>query len=218
MKKILTIIGLAAAAMLASSQAQITLYEIVSGPTTSESSTQNVHADVSSAGTLTKGAGINFNSSGSTFNVTAFDTTIADFDGAITANEIITWSFTLSSAYDLRDFSIRLDRSNTGPSEVRIDLDTGSGFTPVLTINSLDAAGANFLNVDLTAFTGVTTGTFRLSAYGASSAAGTFDFENTTAINSTNAASFQLRAIPEPTTVAFLLSGLAAMGLVRRRR
>lgn len=191
------------------------MYEIVSGGTSSTSSIQNQSATVTLATGFSKGSGLDF-STGSTFNVDGFDITNASFADAIADSEFISWSFTFASPQDLETFSVRLDRSPTGPNQVQIELDTGSGYSTVFTDTSLSDSGETTLGISLSTFDAVTSGTFRLSAFGATSNSGSLDFENATAI-ATPAASFQLNAVPEPGTAA-VLGGLGLLTLVRRRR
>jgi len=218
MKTLVVIAGLAVST-LAGVNAQTLLYEIFSGPTPSTSSVPLLtrHADVSSATGYIADVGVNFYHQGDTFSVTAFDITNTSFADAIDDGDVITWSFSLGSAYNLSEFGIRMDRSSRGPGNVRIDLDVGAGFVTVLTISGLNQGGQEYLDVDLSSFTNVTAGTFRLVAFGGTDVAGIFDFENTANLNN---ASFQLSgsAVPEPGTLAFLSLGAAFAFLRNRRR
>lgn len=73
---------------------------------------------------------------------------------------------------------IRYDRSNQGPNNVDIQVDTGSGFTSVFTDGVVNTAGENNDAIDLSFLTNITnTITFRLFAFNATAATGTFDIE-----------------------------------------
>lgn len=195
-----------------------TLFEIVSFNTdTTGPLTQNVDAGVSSVAVYQRGPGLDFNAGG-TFNSKGFDDG-TDAGTAIANGNYITWGFT-SSAFDLTSMSFRYDRSNTGPALGVIQLSiNGGAFADVFSDSDINASGEENLAVDLSSFDNVTSATFRFAGWGATSNAGTFDFENTANING---ASFQLlgeaaNPVPEPATMTVLVAaGLAATA--RRKR
>jgi hypothetical protein len=197
----------------------VTLFELESLNSTSSGSTggtvKNQNALISSATVYTRGSGLVF-TTGSTFNSADFEEG-TDKATAIAANNFITWSFT-STGVDLTDFSIAYDRSSSGPTAGVIQLSVNGGaFVDVLVDNSISDPVETNLNVDLSSFDNVLSGTFRFVGWNASSTAGTFDFENNSAINPTTASSFKLtgvEAVPEPATMAVL----AAIGLAAARK
>ncbi len=210
MKKI-AMIAFAIGTLAVQAQA-VTLFEIVSFNTdTTGPTTQSVDALISSVAVYSRGAGVEFNAGG-TFNSKGWDdgTSAAT---AVAAGNTNSWGFT-SAAVDLTNFSFRYDRSNTGPAQGVIQLSVNGGaFVDVFSDSDINAAGEENLLIDLSSFDNVTSATFRFAGWGASSAAGTFDWENTANING---ASFQLtgeaaQAVPEPATmIALAAAGLAA--------
>lgn len=210
----------ASCVFLAAQASAATLFGIVSGPTVSASSAVLVDSAVtvaSSGGSVyQRGSGLAA-ASGSTFNTQGYGTTSEA--AAITAGDFITWSFTSSTGHDLTSANIRYDRSGTGPAALSIQFSTdGTNFSTVLTDTAVSDAGENVLNIDLSTFDNVTSGTFRVVGWNASSAAGTFDFENDPLVGSaaSSSVSFLLTGepVPEPTTMAIL----AAAGLMAARR
>lgn len=199
----------------------VVIYELVSG--TNSSTVQNANADLVSQTGYVRGSGLSSNAGG-TFNSAGFNTA-ASADAAVANGDFITWGFSLLNSYDLDSFSIRYDRSGTGPAQLRIELDTGSGFTTVFTDTAVAEAGENNLNISLAAFDNVTSGTFRIAPFNASGTSGTFDFENAAPINN---ASFQLNGTfngsggpdpdpdpdptPVPTPIAIVADGIIGPG------
>jgi hypothetical protein len=208
----------ASCVFLAAQASAVTLFGIISGPTVSASSAVGVDPSVtvasSSGSVYQRGSGLIANSGG-TFNSESFLTTSQA--AAIAAGDFITWSFSSAAGVDLTSFNIRYDRSNSGPTSLVIQLDAGSGFTTVHTDTSINASGEDNLGIDLSAFDNVTSGTFRLVAWGGSTG-GTFDFENSAPIGviGSQNVSFVLEGepVPEPATMTVL----AAAGLLAARR
>lgn len=186
------------------------------------STAQNVAPGVLVTG-YTRGSGLTV-FAGETFNSSGFTTNGAESD-AVDNGDFITWGFTSTTALHLTSFDIRYDRSGTGPASLRIDLNAGSGFSEVFRDPAVSATSEDNLAISLASFTNVTSATFRLVGWGASSTGGTFDFENAPAISSP-ASSFQLHgelaavSVPEPAFVFILstASGVASAARFRRQR
>lgn len=139
----------------------------------------NNDANISVNG-ICRGSGVNENTGG-TYNSNNW-TSATSLD----PNDYLEWSLTPNSNYQvsLTTLDLRYDRSPSGPSQLEIQIDTGSGFSVIFTDNTVDDLGENNSGIDLSSFTNITnTITFRLYAYNASSTAGTFDIEEYTATN-----------------------------------
>lgn len=172
-----------------------------------------------SADALFAGPGLDVRNN-ATFNFDDWDIGSISSGDALAADDFWTWGFESAVAYDLADFSIRLDRSGTGPDDFLIELAT-NGSTDFMSVLSFDfqdtGNGVNFLNVDLSSFNAVTDADFRLTAFNSESNAGTFDLEllpsgNGIEINGT------VSAVPLPAPALLLLSGLLGLGALRFRR
>jgi hypothetical protein len=119
--------------------------------------------------------GVTYNSTGGDYNTRNWPQT-----NTIDLNAFLEFSVTPSSEKSVIISSIRtrLDRSSTGPSEVRIRTSLDNYSSDVFTVSNLSTSGAEFSqNLNLNASD---TLTFRIYAYNASSAAGTFDIEGFT--------------------------------------
>lgn len=171
------------------------------------------------ADNLTAGDGIGVQNF-STFNFNNWDPANTSAAAALADNEFWTWGFTSSIAYDLTDFSIRLDRSGTGPDDFLIELSVNGGiFEDVLSHDFADSAsGVNFLNVDLSGFTSVTDADFRLAAFNSEGNAGTFDLETLPGGSNGIVITGEVSAVPLPAPAILLLSGLFGLGALRFRR
>ena len=173
-----------------------------------------------SADNLEAGEGLDVRND-SAFNFDDWDTASVSSADALAANDFWTWGFESSSAYDLTDFSIRLDRSGAGPDDFLIELAiNGSGsFVSVLSHDFQDSAnGVNFLNVDLSGFDSVTDADFRLTAFNSESAAGTFDLELLPSSSNGIIITGEVSAVPLPAPALMLLAGLFGLGALRFRR
>lgn len=157
----------------------------------------------------------------STFNFDDWDTGSTSATAAFVAGDFWTWGFESAIAYDLTDFSIRLDRSPFGPDDFLIELATNGStdFNSVLSFDFQDSAnGVNFLNVDLSGFASVTDADFRLTAFNSESSAGTFDLELLPGGASGIVITGEVSAVPLPAPALLLLSGLLGLGALRFRR
>ena len=173
-----------------------------------------------SADDLFAGPGLDVRNN-ATFNFDDWDVgSIASAD-ALAADDFWTWGFESTVAYDLTDFSIRLDRSSTGPDDFLIELaiNGSTDFMSVLDFDFQDNDGAvNFLNVDLTSFDAVTNADFRLTAFNSESSAGTFDLELLPSSSNGIEITGTVSAVPLPAPALLLLSGLFGLGALRFRR
>lgn len=131
-------------------------------------------ANLSATG-ICRGIGITENA-GLTYNSNSWTTA-----AAIDSDDYLEWTITPNAGYqiNLTSMDIRYDRSPTGPTMAEIQVDDGSGFVTVFSDGAVsEDPGEENDGIDLTAFTGLTgTITFRLFAYNAIGAAGTFDIE-----------------------------------------
>jgi len=167
------------------------------------------------AATLARGAGLSWNTGGD-FNSRSWDGG-TDSASAQTAGDYIEWGFTTTVPIDLATLDIRYDRSPTGPTNVDILVAiNGGSFSSVFTDGTVSTSSENNAGIDLSAHTSVTSATFRLAGWGASSGAGTFDVEDTTAFDGSNGLVVSGTFVPEPTTA--LLGALGLLGILRRRR
>lgn len=168
---------------------------------------------------LARGPGLAL-ATGSTFNSNSFSTTAASFADATAAGDYLTFGFDVTTPLNLTDMDIRYDRSGTGPSNAQLELSVNGGaFQPFYTDLSVSDTGETILGIDLSAFTNVTSADFRLLAFGASSANGTFDIET---INFAQGGTVGIEvrgvAVPEPGTVVLIGVGLVGLLVARRRK
>ncbi|MFD1161440.1 T9SS sorting signal type C domain-containing protein [Hwangdonia seohaensis] len=134
--------------------------------------------NLASTSGICRGPGINVNA-GTTYNSRDW-TTAATLD----TDDYLEWTLTPNAGYeiDLATMDITYDRSGQGPTMVDIQIDIGSGFSSIFTDASVSAVSEDNNGIDLTAYTNITgTITFRLYAFSATSASGTFDIEENTA-------------------------------------
>ena len=130
---------------------------------------------------ICRGSGIVENT-GSTYNSRRW-TTATTLD----LNDYLEWTITPNAGHqmDLTTMDITYDRSPMdGPTQVDIQVNTGSGFVSIFTDAVVSPSGEDNNGIDLSAYTNVTaTITFRLYAFQAGSDLGTFDIQENTASN-----------------------------------
>lgn len=222
-----TTLALAIATFSASASAISLLeYAVVAATANATMPASVVNSNVT-ATVVTPGAGITANA-GATWNFAGWNGT--SFADAVSKGDTWTFSMTANADIDLTTLDIRLDRSNTGPGdfEIRASVNGGAPVT-LLSGTALNTAGADFLNVDISALslTSGDTVAFTLAAFNASNVtAGTFDLET---INFSSGGTYGLRingdlatTAPAPTQVpvpaaALALLGLSLAGIARRK-
>ncbi|MEM6853326.1 MAG: PEP-CTERM sorting domain-containing protein [Planctomycetota bacterium] len=161
----------------------------------------------------------------STFNFSGWDTASTSFAAAVAANDFWTWGFDVTGlgageTLDLTDFDIRLDRSGSGPDDVDIQVAVNGGTASTVFTHDYgdSSAGVNFLDIDLSAFTGLSNGdsvVFTLAAYNSESSGGTFDLETITFPGGNDAIVINGTVIPEPASL--VLIGLGSLAMLSRR-
>lgn len=160
---------------------------------------------------LSRGAGLSAGT-GATFNTSGWTDEATDY---------LEWGWSNSPTIDLTDLDLRYDRSASGPSSLTIALSVNGGaFQNIFTDASVNEAGEDVLNIDLSTFLDVTSATFRLFGTGASSGTGTFDIESLTGLSPARGIVVNgVVTVPEPNQAGFLASigGIVALRLFRRR-
>lgn len=213
----------ATSAVLVSQASAATLFGVISGPTVSESSAVGVDPNIlvttAASSVYQRGSGVTAGA-GSVFNTVGWDplTTQA---AAIAGGNFISWSFTSSLGMNLSKAKISYSRSSVSSfDDMVIQIDTGSGFVDVFSDNDISTTTATgeVNTIDLSAFDNVTSATFRLVGWNATSTSAAFRFNNNAGVGTIGASnvSFLLEGepVPEPATMAIL----AAAGLVAARR
>jgi hypothetical protein len=171
---------------------------------------RNLFASGGSAGDpgLVPNVGIAFNSRDWSTS-SSLDTNSGDF---------IQWGWSASSQLDLTNMTIQYDRSGSGPTRLAILLSTdgGSQFTQIFSDSSVNASDETH-TIDLTAFDAVTSATFRLFGYDASSTGGTLDIEEIVEGGRRGIlVRGELAQVPEPGAGLVALVGVVALAGRRR--
>lgn len=138
---------------------------------------------------------------------------------ALANNNAIFWGFNATQGYDLTSLSIGYDRSDLGPVSIAIDFFINNVFQgEIFADTSVADNSTASATIDLTGFDNVQNGFFRLSGWGGSNPAGTFDIENRSAFGGNGIVlTGELSAVPLPAGVLLLLTGIGALGVARRR-
>ena len=104
------------------------------------------------------------------------------------------------------------------PMDIQLSVNGGT-FASIFNDPAVNDAGEDVLDIDLTAYTAVTSATFRLFGTGATSGTGTFDLEPLTGV--TPPAAIQVSgtavAVPEPRASVLAIVGVLGLLLARRR-
>ena len=204
MKKILTIIGLAAAT-LAGAQAQVLVTNPITGANPNTSNPyiigQTVNGNITFSG-IGRGAGNLGTNANDRYNANSWDSAALD----PTAYFTFTLTPNVSVDIDFVSFVYTGQASGTGPTSFAfrssVDSFVASVGTPTATGATISLSGASFQNVTSPI-------EFRLYAFGASSSGGTF---------SVNDFTFNATAVPEPSTSLLIGLGSAFMLWNLRRR
>lgn len=185
-------------------------YEALNSP--DESAVSDVMENVMAL-ELSRGLGL-MPGSGSTFNSAGWNEE---------SNDYLEWGWSSSDPLDLTDLDLRYDRSNSGPSEIEILLAVNDGdFESIFVDPDVSVAGEDNLDIDLSAFSNVTSATFRLFGAHADAFTGTFDIEPMTAVSPPRGIVVNgITAVPEPEGLTLVLiaslSGVFLFAEVRRR-
>lgn len=218
MKMILAIAGLAVGLASASNAATLAAFEGVNGSSVAAA----VEAPGVTGFNLGRSIGVTQNT-GSTFNSRDWEEG-TDKLSALANNNAIFWGLTIDNGmpYDLTSLEIDYDRSNTGPTSIAIDLFINNANQgEIFSNNAVANSGSQMAFIDLSGFQAVTGSVFfRLSGWGATGSAGTFDIENDLAggfgiIVSGDAS---VAAVPLPAGLPLLLAGLSGIAGLRMRK
>jgi hypothetical protein len=117
---------------------------------------------------------------------------------------------------DLERLELRYDRSVSGPQQLEVLLAVDGGlFQTIFRDDDVSSLSEEHLAIDLQGFDGVQSATFRLHAFAAASASGTFDLED---YQSGRAVAVHgATAVPEPRSLLLSMMVLVS-GVIRFRR
>ncbi len=127
---------------------------------------------------ICRGSGVTYNSTGSDYNTRSWPQV-----NTLDQTAYLEFAVSPSSNYNLyvSQIKIRMDRSGTGPSELRLRSSVDGYVSDLLSVSALSTTGAVFTqNLSLLSSEKIT---FRLYGYNASSSAGTFDIEGFSGTN-----------------------------------
>ena len=106
-------------------------------------------------------------------------------ESTIDTDDYLEWTIAPNAGYalNLNVMNIRYDRSGNGPSMLEIQVDSGSGYVTIFNDTAVSVNGENN-TIDLSAFSNITdTLSFKIFAFNATSASGTFDIEQRESVN-----------------------------------
>jgi hypothetical protein len=219
-KLLLTIAGVCAMAIGA--KAQIITFNFTgtnpgqNGPWTT---TSFIDSNVTLSTGFSLGSGISGNTGNNRFNASFWTTTTLESD-AITNGDFLTFTLTAQPGFVMNlnsaSISYTLQNSGTGPDFAGVYTSVG-GFTAgsAASTPTLNAAGATTpttFSLAASGFNNLSTITFRIYGWGASSTAGTLS------ANAFSITGGSTSAVPEPSTYMMLLGGALMMILVVRRK
>ncbi len=129
------------------------------------------------------------------------------------ADDYLQWGWMSSATWDLTDMDIRYDRSGTGPTSLMVQLSVDDGpWQTVFKDDDVLETGESQLGIDLSAFQGVGSATFRLTADGAASSTGTFDLEPLAGTEPPLGLVVRgVQAVPEPSAAILLAFGVLCL-------
>jgi len=170
------------------------------------------------AADLTRGSGLVYNSAGGDYNSRNW-TEGGDEATAIANGDFLEWGFTSTIAYDLTGMDIHYDRSPTGAMAISILASiNGGAFTSIFGDSDISTTGET--NMLTLMATNVTSAVFRLAGWSATGSSGTFDIE-TDEVGPNGAYGLaitgEISPVPLPASLAFLMAGIGALGVARRR-
>lgn len=217
MKKSVMTLALVAGSVVPSFAQASVIADWAAAPNGASIAASNLASNISGIA-LTRGAGVAL-ATGSTFNSLGWNDG-SSLSTALAAGNFLQFGVTVGSGFSLNltNIEFRYDRSGTGPSQAAliVSTDNFTTFSTVFTDTSVSDVGEdNLVALGLTGLTGNVL--FRIVAWNASSANGTFDIET---INFAGGGTYGIRlngsVIPTPGSLALL--GLGGLVAARRRR
>jgi hypothetical protein len=159
---------------------------------------------------LMRGSGLNAGT-GATYNSSGWTDEATDY---------LEWGWSSSPPINLTDLDLRYDRSGSGPTSLDIQLSVNGGaYQTIYTDTDVLDTGEDALDIDLSSFLDVTSASFRLFGFGASSASGTFDIEPLGGVTPDRGIVVNgVAAVPEPSSLGLLLAAGLPLALIVRRR
>jgi hypothetical protein len=199
----------------AGSAATVLAYDTAGGTALSASETG---AGVT-GGLLTAGPGVTAVPSATTFNFRNWDPTFTSGAQAIAGDEVWSWGFSSTDAYNLTDMTLRLDRSGSGPQNFLIEAAVNGSMSFSTVFSSvLSTSTATTFVIDLSGLTHVTEAIFNLAAFGSSSNSGTFDLEGFDGDTGLRLTGNAVAAVPLPAGLPLIGAGLIGLWGLRRVR
>ncbi|TWU41684.1 hypothetical protein Poly51_63910 [Rubripirellula tenax] len=163
---------------------------------------------------LARGPGIDATTFSNGFYAASQWTTSSSLD----LDDYFQWGFTSTNAFDLTTLDLAYSRDSNGPKQIDVQFSTdGVSFSSVFDDASVVDFGEANRNIDISAFTNVTSGTFRLYGFDAAETFGKFALLDVLGGGNSIIVNGNLTAVPEPSSL-LLVATCGSLFAFRRRR